>query len=81
MKKYIFILALVANSVNGLFGQTGNDFRDRIQIGAKLGANLSNVYDEQGQDFVADSKFGLAAGLFFRIPLNEFVGLQPENLF
>lgn len=82
MKKNIFAFVLFSTSFMSLFAQTGgNDFRDRIQLGAKVGANLSNVYDGQGQDFVADSKFGLAAGLFARIPLNEFIGLQPEILF
>lgn len=82
MKKIVFICALVFLSAVKLFGQDkGNDFRDRVQVGAKFGVNLSNVYDEEGQDFVADSKFGFAGGVFFRLPLNEFVGFQPEVLF
>jgi hypothetical protein len=82
MKKIVFICALGFLSAVKLFGQDkGNDFRDRVQIGAKFGVNLSNVYDEEGQDFVADSKFGFAGGVFFRLPLNEFVGFQPEVLF
>lgn len=54
---------------------------DGVQLGVKVGANLSNVYDEKGQDFVADPKLGVAGGLFLRLPLGKFIGLQPEILF
>src|SRR5690606_14118230 len=46
-----------------------------------VGANYSNVYDSESEDFVADSKFGLAAGAFVSIPLGKFIGVQPEVLF
>jgi hypothetical protein len=82
MKKILSIGVVYIFSIIHLFGQDrGNDFRDRVQLGVKLGANLSNVFDEEGQDFVADSKFGFAGGLFVRLPLNEFVGFQPEILY
>lgn len=82
MKKVLFICAVWVLTTAKLFGQgKGSDVRERLQIGAKFGVNLSNVYDEEGQDFVADSKFGFAGGVFFRLPLNEFVGFQPELLF
>lgn len=80
MKKIILLSVICASSIVSLFGQD-NDVRDRIQLGIKFGANLSNVYDEEGQDFIADSKFGLAGGLFVRIPLGRYVGLQPELMF
>jgi hypothetical protein len=80
MKKVLFICAVWVLTTAKLFGQV-IDARERLQIGAKFGVNLSNVYDEEGKDFVADSKFGFAGGVFFRIPLNEFVGFQPELLF
>jgi hypothetical protein len=56
------------------------DHRDRLLIGAKIGSNYSNVYDEQGQDFVADPKFGLAFGAFAAIPIGKLFGIQPEFL-
>ena len=52
-----------------------------ITIGAKVGANLSNIYDSQTADFQADSKLGLAAGGFITIPIGDFLGVQPELLF
>jgi hypothetical protein len=39
------------------------------------------VYDSEGEDFVADAKFGLTGGVFVSIPLGKFIGIQPEVLF
>jgi hypothetical protein len=39
------------------------------------------VYDSQGEEFDADSKFGLAAGAFLQIPFGKYLGIQPEVLF
>ncbi|MFM2424833.1 MAG: hypothetical protein RL747_377 [Bacteroidota bacterium] len=81
MKKVIvFCVCGLVCTVNLVAQIRRNDARGQVQLGAKLGLNLSNVYDEKGQDFVADSKLGLAGGLFLRLPLSEFVGLQPEVL-
>ena len=52
-----------------------------ISIGVKAGANLSNIYDSEGEDFQADPKLGFAAGAFLQIPLGVFLGIQPELLF
>jgi len=54
---------------------------DEFSFGLKIGGNYANVWDEQGQDFRADGKFGLAAGAFMGIPLGKFLGIQPELLF
>ncbi len=54
------------------------DRRDEFTIGGKIGMNFSNVWDEEGQDFRADGKFGLAGGLFLAIPLGKYIGIQPE---
>jgi len=58
-----------------------NDRRDELQIGFKAGANISNVYDKQGQDFTADSKAGFVGGGFLSIPIGTYLGVQPEVLF
>lgn len=55
--------------------------RSKFQMGIKAGTNFSNVYDRQGDDFVADAKFGFAGGLFFTVPISEMIGFQPEILF
>ena len=57
------------------------DTRSNIILGAKLGANYSNVYDSEGQDFVADDKLGFVAGGFVTIPLGKLFAIQPEVLY
>lgn len=54
--------------------------RETIQFGIKAGMNISNVWDERGQDFKADAKVGFAGGAFVGIPLGKFLGIQPEVL-
>lgn len=81
MKKSFIILC----SISIIFGttlkaQTELYSRESVIIGAKMGLNCSNVWDESGQNFTADSKIGLAGGVFFGIPLNKVVGFQPELL-
>ena len=55
--------------------------QDGVAVGVKVGTNYSNVYDSEGEDFEADAKFGLAAGMFVSIPLGKYLGIQPEVLF
>ncbi|MDD4761320.1 MAG: porin family protein [Salinivirgaceae bacterium] len=55
--------------------------RDNLLFGIKAGANLANVYDTEGEDFEADSKLGIAAGVFLSIPIGSFLGIQPEVLY
>jgi len=62
------------------FGQS-SDFGEKISIGVKVGANLSNVYDTQGDEFDANAKLGLAVGGFLQIPIGTFLGFHPEVLF
>jgi len=62
-------------------GSSDTDTRSNFVLGAKLGANLSNVYDSEGEDFVADTKLGFVAGGFVTIPLGKLFALQPEVLY
>lgn len=80
MKKVILLIVLVTISVITSNAQS-TDNRNAVSFGIKAGTNYSNVYDEQGNDFVADSKFGFAAGAFVAIPLGKFIGIQPEVLY
>lgn len=57
------------------------DTREDLKFGVKAGINLSNVYDEEGNDFVAENKVGFAGGAFVSIPLGKFVGIQPEIMY
>jgi hypothetical protein len=81
MKKLILVMALVTISVTNSNAQTTTNNRDALSFGIKVGTNYSNVYDSDNEDFVADGKFGFAAGAFVAIPLGKFIGIQPEILF
>lgn len=83
MKKAIFMIALVAFGTTSMKAQltSTTDNRENFTLGLKLGGNYSNVYDSEGEDFVADGKFGFVAGAFVVIPLGKFIGIQPEILY
>jgi len=74
------ILVLFPVSVFAQVVSSGND-SNSASIGFKAGANLSNVYDVQGDALEADSKFGLVGGAFLSLPLTNVIGIQPEILF
>lgn len=75
------MLAFVTISVTNGNAQSTIDNRETLSFGLKLGTNYSNVYDSDNEDFVADSKFGFAAGAFVAIPFGKFIGIQPEVLY
>jgi hypothetical protein len=85
MKRVIMVIAMITLSTTAALAQTvektGTDNRSQLSFGIKGGVNLSNVYDSEGEDFVADSKFGFAIGGFVSIPLGSYFGIQPEVLF
>ena len=82
IKNSLLLIIVFAFMVNIGYAQVGiTDSRDKFQVGLKIGANLSNVYDSEGENFTADSKFGLAGGAFATIPIGLFLGVQPEFLF
>lgn len=81
MKKVILMIAFVTISVTNGNAQSTTDNRETLSFGLKLGANYSNVYDSENEDFVADAKFGLAAGAFVAIPFGKFIGIQPEIMY
>lgn len=85
MKRVIMVITMITLSATGALAQTvertETDNRFEISIGIKGGLNLSNVYDSEGDDFVANSKVGFVLGGFVSIPLGQYFGLQPEVLF
>ena len=89
MKKSIFTIIVaiamltVAKAQETAKDKSGSDTdtRSNIVLGAKLGANYSNVYDSEGQDFVADAKLGFVVGGFVTIPLGTLFAIQPEVLY
>lgn len=78
-RSLLMLIALFVFAGTGM-AQT-SDFSEKISIGVKAGANISNVYDTQGDEFDADAKLGFTAGAFVQIPLGRFLGFHPEILF
>jgi len=77
----IFIIAILA-MINISSAQDGTtDQREEMKLGIKGGVNISNVYDAQGDAFVAETKLGFVLGGFLTIPISKFIGIQPEFLF
>jgi hypothetical protein len=60
--------------------ESRRDERNKLHFGVKLGINNSNVYDEEGEEFNAEPKYGFAGGAFLSIPVGKFLGLQPAVL-
>jgi len=83
MNKIIIALLITATTVatNCYAQESTSDTRGEFHLGLKVGMNFSNVYDSQGEDFVADAKAGFVAGGFLTIPIGTYVGVQPEVLF
>jgi hypothetical protein len=81
MKKIIVIAALMIFAINISAQQENVDSRTKIYFGAKIGANLSNVYDAKGETFTTNPKVGFATGIFASIPIGRYLGIQPEILF
>ncbi len=83
MKSTLIIVALLSITTSVVIAQEGSnetDNREKFQFGLKAGLNYSNVYDEQGEEFEADAKFGFVGGLFMAIPIGKYLGIQPEIL-
>lgn len=81
MKKLALIIGLFASTASIAIAQENEtDNREEFQFGLKAGLNYSNVYDAKGEQFNADAKFGLAAGVFMAIPIGKYLGIQPEAL-
>lgn len=80
-KKAATLVVLLMTSMS--FAQDGmsSDTRDEVKFGVKAGVNFANIYDEKGDDFVADGKAGLAVGAFASIPLGKVFGIQPEVMY
>ncbi len=82
MKKTILTgFAILAIAFIGRAQEGFIDYREKFIIGVKAGLNLSNVYNSEGEEFVADNKLGLATGVFVAIPIGKYLGVQPEILF
>lgn len=80
-KTTILIIALALMTSLGFAQNNAVDARENIKLGLKIGGNISNIYDTEGEDFTSDPKLGFAGGVFVGIPIGPFLGIQPELLF
>lgn len=81
MKKQLFQVHLFAFLILFPTIAISQSNLNRLSLGFKVGTNLSNVYDVQGDEFQADAKFGLVGGAFINLPITKYLGIQPELLF
>lgn len=82
MKKiFIIIAAVTFMAYNCSAQEIRRDISGRMMFGIKAGVNYSNVYSTKGEEFIADSKFGMVGGAFLSIPIGKFIGIQPEVLY
>ncbi|HLN73323.1 MAG: porin family protein [Methylococcaceae bacterium] len=82
MKKIILMIIATAFLINMTIAQEEVlDLRNKVTFGIKGGVNLSNVYDNKEKSFDTNAKPGLAAGAFLGLPLNTYIGIQPEVLY
>ena len=83
MKKLFLLItiSILITAYSNAQNSKSTDTRNILQIGFKAGINSSNVYDAQGEQFVASSKIGFVGGAFVSIPIGTLFGFQPELLF
>lgn len=56
------------------------DPRDNFHLGLKGGLNFASVIHDAYPNYEVNHKLGYVAGAFAAIPLNTYIGLQPELL-
>lgn len=84
MKKQNIITAILISIASIGYAQENideTDFRETLRFGIKVGMNYANVYNESGDKFVADPKYGFVGGVQIAIPISKYLGLQPEVLY
>jgi hypothetical protein len=79
MKHQLLVLSAFLTFIS--LGLHGQDMREKFTMGVKGGINRSNVYDQQGEQFVANGVIGFAGGGFMNIPFGKYLGFQPEVMF
>jgi len=80
-KSHIFLVIITLLSYTAFSQETLEDDRSKVKFGLKAGINYSNNYDSEGEEFVSESKVGMAGGIFLGIPIGKFLGIQPEILY
>ncbi|MFI5148837.1 MAG: porin family protein [Bacteroidia bacterium] len=81
MKKLLFTAFAFSLVSMQLIAQEEVDMSKKITLGAKVGANYSNVYDTKGEQFIAQPKWGYSVGGVLTVPIGKYLGIQPEVLY
>ncbi|MBQ0733071.1 porin family protein [Aquimarina celericrescens] len=74
IKKLFFVTVFM-----GLFSHVSNAQVEDFEIGIKLGLNIADVRGDEVDDL--DPRTSIHIGLAAEIPINEYIGLQPELLY
>ncbi|NHE56778.1 porin family protein [Cyclobacterium plantarum] len=74
----IMVMLGLFSGINFAFAQSNNP---GPKIGIKGGLNLSQLYVDQPNVENESMKMGIHFGLFSKIPINNYVALQPEVLY
>lgn len=83
MKKIISAILLSISVITANYAQEKEkkkDTRTKIHLMIKAGINNSNVYDEEGDRFNAEPKYGFAGGASLSVPIGKYIGVQPGVL-
>ncbi|MBP2832045.1 PorT family protein [Aquimarina sp. U1-2] len=75
MTKKLFFVVLCM----GLFSHIAKAQVEDFEIGIKLGLNIADVRGDEVDDL--DPRTSIHIGLAAEIPINEYIGLQPELLY
>jgi hypothetical protein len=70
-------IALALTVTTATLAQTR--FTQEPKLGVKGGLNISNFYETEIDD--RNALLGFHAGLYYRVPLGDFLAIQPEVLF
>lgn len=81
MNNRVNVLCTVWFVAFATFAAQGQDRRERMEFGGKVGLNVSNVWDSRDDSFRADGKAGFVGGIFAGIPIGQYLGIQPELLY
>ena len=79
MKKILYIAFCLTALIVPTLKSNAQD--NKFRIGLKAGLNFTNLYTKDDEVDKENMIVGFHGGAFFKIPVNERVGIQPEVLF
>ena len=80
MKKLAAAASLIALAFSNITHAQIEDTRENFHFGVKGGLNFASLIQDSYPDYEVNHKMGYVAGAYLTIPLNKYIGLQPEVL-